>query len=241
MNTKTPPASSTAPPTSQRRKQLSGWLLGLIVIFVLVVILGYWWFVTHELLPDRTLTRQQIPVALATGTNPPAGQPGTQTESDLGGANRGAAAGSFWAQWATRDNDLATYRGTFGDMFGAVNALFSALAFAGVLYALMLQRQDLRQQSDAVTRTQLVAIDAAKLQGHATLATAVLETIKLARDAKQEPSSELDASLKSALDASLKSALDASLKSNVEQIQTLLRKLREREEEEERARKDAGA
>lgn len=33
-------------------------------------------------------------------------------------------------------------RGTFGDMFGAVNALFSGLAFAGVLYTINLQRRD---------------------------------------------------------------------------------------------------
>jgi hypothetical protein len=32
-------------------------------------------------------------------------------------------------------------RGTFGDMFGAVNALFSGLAFAGVIYAIILQRR----------------------------------------------------------------------------------------------------
>ncbi|MEY1660692.1 hypothetical protein [Isoalcanivorax beigongshangi] len=34
--------------------------------------------------------------------------------------------------------------GAFGDMFGAVNALFSGLAFAGVIYALILQERDSR-------------------------------------------------------------------------------------------------
>lgn len=33
-------------------------------------------------------------------------------------------------------------RGTFGDMFGASNALFSGLAFAGVAYAIILQRAE---------------------------------------------------------------------------------------------------
>jgi hypothetical protein len=33
-------------------------------------------------------------------------------------------------------------RGTFGDMFGALNTLFSALALAGVIYTLNLQRRD---------------------------------------------------------------------------------------------------
>ena len=34
-------------------------------------------------------------------------------------------------------------RGSFGDMFGAVNALFSGLAFVGVIYAVILQRHEL--------------------------------------------------------------------------------------------------
>lgn len=34
-------------------------------------------------------------------------------------------------------------RGTLGDMFGTINALFSGLAFGGVIYAILLQRRDL--------------------------------------------------------------------------------------------------
>ena len=34
----------------------------------------------------------------------------------------------------------ATDRGLFGDMFGAVNALFSGLAFAGIVYTIHMQR-----------------------------------------------------------------------------------------------------
>ena len=37
-------------------------------------------------------------------------------------------------------------RGTFGDQFGAVNALFSGLAFAGLIITILLQRRDLRLQ-----------------------------------------------------------------------------------------------
>jgi hypothetical protein len=37
-------------------------------------------------------------------------------------------------------------RGSFGDMFGAANALFSGFAFAGVIYAILLQRQELKLQ-----------------------------------------------------------------------------------------------
>jgi len=36
--------------------------------------------------------------------------------------------------------------GTFGDMFGVVNALFSGLAFGGVIYAIFLQRRELELQ-----------------------------------------------------------------------------------------------
>ncbi len=37
-------------------------------------------------------------------------------------------------------------RGSFGDMFGAVNALFSGLAFAGIIFAIILQRKELSLQ-----------------------------------------------------------------------------------------------
>lgn len=38
--------------------------------------------------------------------------------------------------------------GTFGDSFGTINALFSGLAFSGVLITLLLQRQDLSEVRD---------------------------------------------------------------------------------------------
>lgn len=41
-------------------------------------------------------------------------------------------------------------RGTFGDMFGAVNALFSGLAFAGLIYTIAVQRQELSLQREAI-------------------------------------------------------------------------------------------
>jgi DNA-binding protein H-NS len=53
----------------------------------------------------------------------------------------------------------STDRGTFGDMFGAANALFSGLAFIGVIVAVMLQsrelalqRQELKETRDEITR-----------------------------------------------------------------------------------------
>lgn len=46
-------------------------------------------------------------------------------------------------------------RGTFGDMFGAVNALFSGMAFAGVIYTVLLQRQALQLQREELQATRL--------------------------------------------------------------------------------------
>ena len=45
-------------------------------------------------------------------------------------------------------------RGVFGDQFGAVNALFSGLAFTGVIITLILQRRELRSQSASMQRQQ---------------------------------------------------------------------------------------
>lgn len=38
-------------------------------------------------------------------------------------------------------------RGQFGDLFGAANAFFSGIAFAGVAYAILLQQQQLKTQA----------------------------------------------------------------------------------------------
>ncbi|WP_291865855.1 hypothetical protein [Maribacter sp.] len=48
-------------------------------------------------------------------------------------------------------------RGTFGDSFGAVNALFSGFAFAGLIYTIVLQKEDLKMQRNeiALNRTEL--------------------------------------------------------------------------------------
>ncbi|EAR13747.1 hypothetical protein PI23P_04597 [Polaribacter irgensii 23-P] len=48
--------------------------------------------------------------------------------------------------WCFFYNDIN--RGTFGDMFGAANALFSGLAFAGIIYTILLQREDLKSTKE---------------------------------------------------------------------------------------------
>lgn len=44
-------------------------------------------------------------------------------------------------------------RAKFGDMFGAVNALFSALALAGVIYTIFLQKKELTLQREELRYT----------------------------------------------------------------------------------------
>ena len=44
-------------------------------------------------------------------------------------------------------------RGTFGDMFGAVNALFSGLAFAGLIITLVMQHEELGLQREEISQT----------------------------------------------------------------------------------------
>lgn len=63
-------------------------------------------------------------------------------------------------------------RGQFGDMFGAVNTLFSGLAFAGFLCAIYLQREDLRLQRQdlALTRNELSRAAQAQEQSATSMA-----------------------------------------------------------------------
>jgi hypothetical protein len=44
-------------------------------------------------------------------------------------------------------------RGTFGDMFGGLNTLFSGFAFLGIIITILLQKKDLKLQSDELKLT----------------------------------------------------------------------------------------
>lgn len=50
----------------------------------------------------------------------------------------------WWLFWYFVNN--MEERWTFWDMFGAINALFSGLALAGIIYTMLLQKQELRLQ-----------------------------------------------------------------------------------------------
>lgn len=53
-------------------------------------------------------------------------------------------------------------RGTFGDMFGAVNALFSGLAFLGVILAIVLQYEELKEQRLEIQQSRVAQEESAK-------------------------------------------------------------------------------
>ncbi len=55
-------------------------------------------------------------------------------------------------------------RGTFGDLFGAVNALFSALAFAILIYTIVLQREEIKQNREEIVLNRKELEKSGKLQ-----------------------------------------------------------------------------
>ena len=56
-------------------------------------------------------------------------------------------------------------RGTFGDQFGAVNALFSGLAFTGLIYTIILQRRDLEiQRHDLKLQREEIAMNRKEME-----------------------------------------------------------------------------
>ena len=71
-------------------------------------------------------------------------------------------------------------RGTFGDMFGAVNTLFSGLAFSGIIYTIFLQGKELELQREelAMTRGELAkAADAQNQQAKLMLHSAKINAV----------------------------------------------------------------
>ena len=67
----------------------------------------------------------------------------------------------WWGAWRWIDTNItastvtatdAAVRGQFGDQFGAINALFSGFAFAGIIFTIFLQRRDLRETREAMSQ-----------------------------------------------------------------------------------------
>ncbi|MCK5906617.1 MAG: hypothetical protein KAG37_03455 [Flavobacteriales bacterium] len=55
---------------------------------------------------------------------------------------------SLWVlTWTIGLNTDHNIRGTFGDMFGSVNALYSGLALIGIIYTILLQRDEIKKHN----------------------------------------------------------------------------------------------
>jgi len=52
--------------------------------------------------------------------------------------------------------DYLANRGTYGDKFGAINSLFAGLAFTGIIFTILLQRQELKLQRQELSSTRKV-------------------------------------------------------------------------------------
>ena len=73
-------------------------------------------------------------------------------------------------------------RGTFGDQFGAVNALFSGLAFAGLIYTIILQRRDLElQRNDLRLQREELALTRQEMEEQTAEFEKQNETLKIQR------------------------------------------------------------
>ena len=96
-------------------------------------------------------------------------------------------------------------RGQFGDLFGAVTALFTGLAFAGVIYTIILQREELRLQrqelsltraelersADAQTEQVSQLQEAANLNASRALLNVYSTDLQPLRDIKRDPLRQL--------------------------------------------------
>lgn len=66
----------------------------------------------------------------------------------------------WWFAWRWIDsniglplsNETHALRGQFGDKFGAINALFSGLAFAGIIFTVLLQKRELSLQREELEK-----------------------------------------------------------------------------------------
>lgn len=73
-------------------------------------------------------------------------------------------------------------RGTFGDQFGAVNALFSGLAFAGLIYTIILQRRDLElQRNDLKLQREELALSRKEMEEQTAEFEKQNETLRIQR------------------------------------------------------------
>jgi|GEM_PF-5270671 len=67
--------------------------------------------------------------------------------------------------------------GGFGDIFGAINSLFAGLAFFGIIVTILLQRQELRQNTTQLSHSATALAQQVKLMGLSATLSALPELI----------------------------------------------------------------
>lgn len=80
----------------------------------------------------------------------------------------------LWAPWSGQSWES---RGVFGDSYGVLNALFSGLAFAGVITALFLQHTEISESQQEIEKTVKAIAAGAQLTALSALLTDVNFTI----------------------------------------------------------------
>ena len=106
----------------------------------------------------------------------------------------GLAAFSLWLAWVfqvpiVRATSLywrPETLGQWGDTFGALNALFAAAAFIGVISSLALQRQQFARQQEAIERQQREIADAQAEQHRQRFESSYFQLIDLLRKLRGE-------------------------------------------------------
>jgi hypothetical protein len=99
----------------------------------------------------------------------------------------------FWAGFALVAYPLRDTLGTFGDSFGALNTLFSGLAFSALVIALLMQKDDLGLQLRELTRSSNALDETAKANQAA--AEAAQEQLRLSAQAIERSESNARAQL----------------------------------------------
>jgi hypothetical protein len=82
--------------------------------------------------------------------------------------------------------DPWTRRGQFGDMFGALNTVFSGLALAGVVTTLLMQRKDLQLQERASADARAASREQTDIALQTALLQALATQIETWRDLRSE-------------------------------------------------------
>lgn len=125
---------------------------------------------------------------------------------------------------------LPADRGTFGDSFGSVNALFTGLAFAGVIYTVLLQRRELQLQRLELKLTRQTMIEQRNEMAASSASQKEIAAtqIKTAQIIKEQSDNQLLAASVEASNAAL-AILNARINTRREQSGTLATSIEQRE------------